>query len=111
MASKLLAPVLAVLIAISGFVRWEMPAAADSGNRPTVLAGKQGCPWNCASAPVIRGRELARRPCGGGQGQFLASSSVAFNRLPSVVAVSSLCSTRTASRFLTLHDLRVKLQV
>jgi len=131
MASKLLAPVLALVIAVSGIVRgdavrgdavrwdaagWDVTrlsaiGTASSSNKPTVLAAAQGCLWNCASAPVVRGRELARRTCGAGQGQFLACCTVAFNRLPSLAAVSSLCSPRTSSRLITLHHLQVKLQV
>jgi hypothetical protein len=110
MASKLLAPMLAAFIAVSGFVRWDMRAAADSSDQASVLAAKQGCPWNCTSAPVARGRELARRSCGASEGQFLAGL-VAFNRLPSVAVASSLCWTRTSAGLQTLHHLRVKLQV
>jgi hypothetical protein len=115
MASKLLAPVLALSLAISGaisgIVRWDAPGTWNSSHKPTVLAATQGCPWNCTSAPVDRGRELARRTCGAGQGQFLVCCTVLFNRLPLVAAVSSQCSTRTSSRLITLHQLQVKLQV
>jgi len=116
MASKLLVPALALVIAISGIARWDairLQAAAAGGpsHKSSVLAATQGCLWNCTTAPVVRGRELARRTCGAGQGQLVTCCTTLFNRLPSVAAVSPLCSTRTSSRLITLHHLQVKLQV
>ncbi|HEX4141999.1 MAG TPA: hypothetical protein VHY91_00480 [Pirellulales bacterium] len=116
MASKLLAPILALVIAVSGIarwdvIRWDTTATAGSTHKPVVLAAVQGCLWSCTSAPAARGRELARRTCGAGQGQFFVCCTALFNRLPSRAAVSSLCSTRTSSQLTTLHQLQVKLQV
>jgi hypothetical protein len=118
MASKLVAPVLSLLIAVTGVVRWDAArwdavrwgasAAASSSDKPTVLAAAPGHLWNCTSAPVPRGRELARRTSGTGHGHFFACCTVVYNRLPSLAAVSSLSSTRTSSRLITLHHLQVK---
>lgn len=59
MASKSVAPVLAICIALSGVirwdavrsngVRWDAAAAASSSDKPTVLAAAHGCLWNCTT--------------------------------------------------------------
>ena len=111
MSSNTLAPLLAILIAFAGFVHGDAPATRAASRQPALLAVKHAALWHCTGVPVVRSRELVRRPCGVGQGNFALGCPLASSRLPIVAAISSCCATRASARLQTLHELRVKLQV